>query len=67
MCVGFYTYIKFDMGVSCFNIHTFTYFKLDVVFSKIKTKNFSGWVDYFMLGANILKLRGIFTISRTLA
>ena len=55
------------MGVSCFNIHTFTHFKLDVVFSKIKTKNFSGWVDSFMLGANILKLRGIFTVSRTLA
>lgn len=66
MCVGFYTYIKFDMDVSCFNRHTFTYFKLDMGFSKIKTKNFSRWVDSFMLGANILKLRGIFTISITL-
>lgn len=67
MCMGFYTYVKFDMGVSCFNRHIFTYFKLDMVFSKIKTKNFSGWVDSFMFGANILKLRGIFTISITLA
>ena len=67
MCMGFYTYIKFDMGVSCFNRHTFTYFKLDMLFSKIKTKNFSGWIDSFMLGANILKLRGIFTISIILA
>lgn len=29
-------HIKFDMGISCLNIHAFSYFKWDMTLSKIK-------------------------------